>query len=178
MAIHVKQNETTAAKRRMYFHVVDVNDGMTPENGEAGGQPQLSIGGAAWTDSDNTLILIGNGRYYVELSASEVANTCVIEGRYKSANTAEIPGTTIQIVAQDPFDVVSSIFAKTGITEGGNWDFAKAIKIILAWASGNARDKSGSPGTQEILDPDDKTTIIGEIQFSETSPYRTFTVKI
>jgi hypothetical protein len=178
MAIHVKQNETVADRRRMYFHVVDVNDGMTPENGEAGGQPQLSIGGAAWTDSDNTLILIGNGRYYVELSASEVANTCVIEGRYKSANTAEIPGTTIQIVAQDPFDVVSSIFSKKGITEGNTWDFSKVIKILAAWTMGLARDKSGETGVVEILDPDDGTTVIAELSRSDTTPYKTVTVKI
>jgi hypothetical protein len=178
MSIHVKQNETVAAKRRMYFHCVDGNDGMTPENGEGGGQPQLSIGGASWADSDNTLVLIGSGRYYVELSASEVANTCVIEGRYKSANTAEIPGTTIQIVAQDPFDMVSSIFAKKGITQGGNWDFSKVIKILAAWTMGLARDKAGTTGVVEILDPDDGATVIAELSRSDTTPYKTVTVKI
>lgn len=178
MAIQIKQNEATAEKRRMYFHCVDANDGMTPENGEGGGQPQISINGAAWGDSDNTLLLIGNGRYYLELSATEVANTCVIEGRYKSANTAEIPGTTVQVVTQNPFDIVSSIFGKTGITEGGNWDFSKVIKILAAWTMGLARDKTGETGVVEILDPDDGTTVIAELSRSDTTPYKTVTVLI
>ena len=162
----------------MYFHCVDVNDGMTPENGEGGGQPQISINGGAWANSDNTLVLIGNGRYYLELSATEVASTCVIEGRYKSANTAEIPGTTVQVVTQNPFDIVSSIFAKTGITEGGSWDFTKVIKILAAWTMGLARDKSGETGVVEILDPDDGTTVIAELSRSDSTPYKTVTVKI
>jgi len=178
MAIQIKQNETNAAKRRMYFHCVDANDGITPENGENGGQPQISINGGSWIDSDNTLVLIGNGRYYLELSAAEVVNTCVIEGRYKSANTAEIPGTTVQVVAQNPYDIVSSIFEKKGITEGGNWDFSKVIKILAAWTMGLARDKSGETGVIEILDPDDGTTVIAELSRSDTTPYKTVTVKI
>ena len=178
MAIHVKQNEATAAKRRMYFHCVDATDGMTPENGEGGGQPQLSVNGASWANSTNTLVLIGNGRYYVELSAGEVASVGVIEGRYKSANTAEIPGTTVQVVTPDPYDVVSSIFAKTGITQGGTWSFTKAVKILMAWTMGLAREKSGSPGVVEILDPDDGTTVIAELARSDTTPYKTVTVKI
>jgi len=178
MAIHVKQNEATAAKRRMYFHCVDATDGMTPENGEAGGQPQLSVNGAAWANSTNILVLIGNGRYYVELAAGEVASVGVIEGRYKSANTAEIPGTTIQVVTWDPYDVAASIFAKTGITAGGTWDFTKAVKVLVAWTMGLARDKAGVPGTIEILDPDNGTTVIAELTRSDTTPYKTVTVKI
>jgi len=176
MAIQVEQNEATAARRRMYFHCVDVTDGMTPETGEDGGQPQISASGGAWGNSDNTLTAIGNGRYYLELSAAEVANLAVIEGRYKSANTAEIPGTTIQIVAQDPYDVVASIFAKTGITVGGTWMFSTIMKVTLAWMLGIARDKSGVPGTQEILDPDDGVTVIAEVVMSTTTPYRTVTI--
>ena len=178
MAIHVKQNETTAAKRRMYFHCVDANDGMTPENGEGGGQPQISLSGGDWGNSTNTLVLIGNGRYYLDLDTSEVASVGVIEGRYKSANTAEIPGTTVQVVAWDPYDVVSGIFSKTGITEGGTWDFAKAIKIMMAWTMGLARDKSGEDGVVEILDPDDGETVIAELTRSDSTPYKTVTVKI
>lgn len=178
MAIHVKQNEATAAKRRMYFHCVDATDGMTPENGEGGGQPQLSVNGGAWGNSVNTLVLMGNGRYYVELDSTEVASVGVLEGRYKSANTAEIPGTTVQIVTWDPYDVVSSIFAKTGITEGGTWDFTKTMKILAAWTMGLARDKAGVTGVVEILDPDDGTTVIAELSRSDSTPYKTVTVKI
>jgi hypothetical protein len=98
--IQVQYAEPTAELRRMFFQLVDETDGLTPETGEAGGQPQISIAGAAWGNTTNTLSAIGNGRYYVELTAAEVTQDIrtVIEGRYKSANTAEGVGTTIQII--------------------------------------------------------------------------------
>jgi len=102
--ILVQQSEATATYRRMYFHCVDATDGMTPETGEADGQPQISLNGAAWGNTTNVLVAIGNGRYYVELvAATEVNAVGVIEGRYKSANTAEAIGTTLQVVPFDPY---------------------------------------------------------------------------
>jgi hypothetical protein len=96
----VKKNEATAALRRMRVYCVDATDGMTPENGEAGGQPQISVDdGVSWTDSDGVLVLTGNGWYYVQLTQAEVnlAGRSVITGRYKSANTAEAIVIPIQI---------------------------------------------------------------------------------
>lgn len=98
-------SEATAARRRMYFHCVDVTDGMTPETGEAAGQPQISKNGAAWGNTTATLTAIGNGRYYVELTAAELDTVGSILGRYKSANTAEAIAQG-QVVAFDPYDVV------------------------------------------------------------------------
>jgi len=107
MAILVQQSEATAGYRRMYFHCVDATDGITAEAGEVGGQPQWSLNGAAWGNTTGVLVAIGNGRYYVELvAATEVNNLGVIEGRYKSANTAESIGTTLQVVPYDPYDGV------------------------------------------------------------------------
>lgn len=107
MAILVQVSEATAAYRRMYFHCVDATDGLAPETGEAAGQPQYSLNGAAWGNTTNTLTAIGNGRYYVELvAATEINAVGIIEGRYKSANTAESIGTTLQVVPYDPYDAV------------------------------------------------------------------------
>ncbi len=44
-------NESTATKRRVFFQLVDATDGITPETGEDGGQPQVSTNGGAWTDT-------------------------------------------------------------------------------------------------------------------------------
>ena len=107
--ILVKQSEATAAYRRMCFQCVDATDGMTPETGEAGGQPQISTNGGAWANTTNTLVAIGNGRYYVELTAAELGTIGIIEGRYKSANTAEALGTTLQIVRWNPYDVTEHL---------------------------------------------------------------------
>jgi hypothetical protein len=100
----VLANEATASQRRVYFHLVDATDGITPETGEAGGQPQVSSDGAAFTNTGiGTLSAIGNGRYYADLTQAMVATAgTLIETRYKSANTAECPGDSVQVVAFDP----------------------------------------------------------------------------
>lgn len=97
--LRVDKNEATAARRRVYFHLVDYVDGMTPETGEAGGQPQVSVDGGSWTDTGiGVLTHIGNGRYYADLTQALVnVDDAVIQTRYKSANTAECPGDTVVV---------------------------------------------------------------------------------
>lgn len=108
MPILVHANEATAAQRRVYFDLRDATDGITAETGEAGGQPQISTNGAAWTNTGiGTLTDIGNGRYYADLTQAAVATAGdIVETRYKSANTAESPGDSVQVVAFDPADAV------------------------------------------------------------------------
>lgn len=94
---HVNKNESTAARRRFYFFLVDATDGKTPEEGENGGQPQISIDGAAWTNVGiGTLVHVGGagtneGQYYAELTqtAVNIDGPTEIHARYKSANTTE-----------------------------------------------------------------------------------------
>lgn len=74
--------------------------------------------------------------------------------------------------------IVTGIFGRTGITQGGTWDFTKAIKILMAWTMGKWRDKPGVSGTYQILDPDDGSTVIAEITPSETSPQKISSIKI
>lgn len=98
-------SEATAARRRVFVHLVDATDGLTPETGEAGGQPQLSKNGAAFGNTTATLTAIGNGAYYVELTAAELDTAGGAIVRYKSANTAEAQALC-QVVAFDPYDAV------------------------------------------------------------------------
>lgn len=95
-------NQATAAKRRVYFHLVQT-DGITAATAEAGGQPQISTDGAAWTNTGiGTLTAIGSGRYYADLTqAATNAVGSSIETRYKSVNTAECPGDSVRLVAFD-----------------------------------------------------------------------------
>ena len=104
MSILIKAGETTAEDKRVYFQCVDATDGIAAETGEAGGQPQISTNGAAFTNTGiGVLVAIGSGRYYAVLTDGAVDTTSrVIESHYKSANTAEAIGTTIQVVAFDP----------------------------------------------------------------------------
>jgi hypothetical protein len=85
---------------------VDATDGITPETGESGGQPQYSIdGGANWSNTGATLTGGVNGAYQVQLAQTEV-NQTVGTGillRYKSAATAEARGVPIQVIPWDLF---------------------------------------------------------------------------
>jgi hypothetical protein len=111
MAREMKKSEATAAKRRVYFHCVDATDGITAETGEAGGQPQISTNGAAWTNTGiGVLVAIGNGRYYAELTAGALGTAGdLIETRYKSGNTAETVGDSVLVVDHYPARALNKI---------------------------------------------------------------------
>ena len=51
-------------------------------------------------------------------------------------------------------------------------------RILKAWAVGDWRLKSGQTNIYELLDPDDGSTVIVEMILSQTTPYRSMTVKI
>jgi len=97
------QSEGTAARRRFPLYLVDATDGLTPETGEAAGQPQVDKSGAGWVNTTATLTAIGNGTYYVELTATELNTLGKVSVRYKSANTAEFSGSA-DVVAFDVMD--------------------------------------------------------------------------
>ena len=82
-------NESDNVKRRFHLMLVDANDGFTPETGEDGGQPQISINGSSFDNTSGLLNAVGNGLYYVELTQSELGALGHFVVRYKSANTAE-----------------------------------------------------------------------------------------
>ncbi len=98
-------SEGTAARRRFYLHLVDATDNFTPETGEAAGQPQVSKNGAAFGNTTATLTHVGNGTYYVELTASELDTLGKIVVRYKSANTAEFADVGV-VLAVNIYDAV------------------------------------------------------------------------
>lgn len=87
--MNIVVNEAVADRRRPKLHLVNATDGITPETGEGGGQPQLSVNGAPFVNTTNLLVAIGFGAYYVQLTQAEVAALGDIMIRYKSAITAE-----------------------------------------------------------------------------------------
>jgi hypothetical protein len=141
-------SEPTAARRRVYIHCVDATDGITPETGEATGQPQISKNGAAFANTSATLVAVSNGLYYVELTATELNTLGVIVVRYKSAAVAEAQ-VMAQVVAFDPFD--------SGDLGLGNLDAAVSTRSSLSSANietavANVMDDAipGSPTADSI----------------------------
>jgi len=134
----LKKSESTAARRRVPIHLVDATDGITPETGEASGQPQYSKNGGTWTSTSATLSAVGNGFYYVELTAGELDTEGWIAIRYKSANTAEFQ-VVMQVVAYDPFDATTlgltnldaTVSSRSSLTSA-NVETAVATKLNTA----------------------------------------------
>ncbi len=123
----IQENESDVTKRRLYFHIVN-SDGISPSISESGGQPQISISGNIWTDSGiDTLTDIGNGRYYSTLDQNVLIVGNHIESRYKSVNTAEVPGDSIDVVDYDPTSLPSQeITVGVGNSAGVEIDHAES----------------------------------------------------
>jgi hypothetical protein len=124
-AIPVKKNEATAARRRVRFNCVDATDGMTPEIGEGGGQPEISVDGAQWTvtgigvlvDIHATDAATHTGSYYAELTQAIVnADDAIIATRYKSANTAQCYGDVAVVDAR--LESVAAVKTVTDLLAG------------------------------------------------------------
>jgi len=96
--LQIKAGTTQGTATQVYFPLItDATDFVTPETGEAGGQPEISTNGAAWTTTGiGTLTSTGNGSYYAMLTTSAVSTAGrFIQVRYKSSNTSEARGTSV-----------------------------------------------------------------------------------
>lgn len=115
-------SEAAAARRRFPLYLVDSVDGLTPEVSEAGGQPQISKVGGAWANTSATLTAVGNGHYYVELTAAELDTLGYFAIRFKSAATAEF-NMDGQVILFDLFTSVTQTgdsFARLGAPSGAS----------------------------------------------------------
>ncbi len=129
------QSDSTAARRRVYFHLVDATDGITPETGEAAGQPQVSTNGGSWSNTSATLTAIGNGRYYVELTSGELGTLGNLQLRYKSANTAEAVAS-VQVVLADPFTASLTAAAVWAYVVEGSYTALGFLRLCAASMAG------------------------------------------
>ncbi len=101
----IQLSEATASLRRIFFQAVDATDGITAETGLTGAG-RLSKAGAATAATTNNITEIDAtnmpGRYYIELTATEVNTLGIVEFRFKTAACAEVVARA-QVVAFDPF---------------------------------------------------------------------------
>jgi hypothetical protein len=68
----IKLSETTATLRRIPILLVDATDGYTPKTGQTGVSVLISKNGGTPASTTNSVVEIGNGQYYIELTATEV----------------------------------------------------------------------------------------------------------
>jgi hypothetical protein len=173
----VQQSSATAAYRRVYLHLVDATDGITPETGIAAATAMLSVNGAAAAASTNNIVEIDAGdlpgAYYLELTAAELGTLGTIRGGFKAAACAWAP-FTVTVVDYDPhasggdfaddlLDLADGI--ETGLT------LRQALRGIAAVLYGK---KSGSGTASEVFrnaaaDDADRVTVVGEADGDRTA---------
>ena len=149
-----------------------------------------TFGTGARTLSDygiNAAETFGNGTFSVDMPAGISTSYRLLIEIYRraGANLADDDvfagsfeliwdGTSQEFV--DAATIVTALMAKTGITAGGVWTFEKIMKVMVAWMTGDWKDKSGVSGTYQITDPDDGSTVILEITPGATTPQKTVTI--
>jgi hypothetical protein len=144
-----------------------------------------AFGGTSWTNVVNAAACseLAGLVYYEEVfdSGTGYAQGDSIRITFKNqkitvaANDYEITGSDgwpFQTYIRDP------LLTLTGITAGGTLTGQKLLKLLSAQVAGNWRVKSGETNIFELLDADDGSTVIVEMQLSQTTPYRTMTLKI
>lgn len=142
--MYVQANESTASRRRLRFDIRNAMDGVTPQTGEAGGQPQISVNDTGWTNTGiGTLTSIGNGRYYADVAQAQLTLGNTIQGRYKSTNTAETPSRNdLTVVDFDPYALLSGIASAVNTAlsadpdDGGHGDGSWQQKVVIGDVSG------------------------------------------
>jgi hypothetical protein len=135
------RNVEVGESATVYFDIRDA-DNVNPALNEAGGQPQTSLNGAAFSNNNiSTLTAIGYGRYYATLDATGFAEGDVILTRYKSAGTSETRGDDFTIVSasgtlsNDPISV-----SCYGSLQSAEIYFSQQLNIG-AWIDSSPADK-------------------------------------
>lgn len=128
------------------------------------------------TDLLNNMIIAASGDDRFTAGALQNAPTAEMDaGELHAALDSYTNKDDYKLLA---VDVVTALMADTGFTVGGTMNYEKLLKILAAWVSGNWRDKSGEDDIKELLDADDKATVILEMTLSKTTPARLITVQI
>jgi hypothetical protein len=159
--LNFHKDDVTATNRHFPLFLVDATDGITAETGESGGQPQLSKNGAAFGNTSATLTAVGNGHYYVVLTAAELDTDGYISVRYKSANTTEFNGIA-QVVASDPYIDTNAKIDAIGGGSGGALNFAnegdnvsspiKSVTFVGVETSGTNASINNEDGVYHQID--------------------------
>ena len=169
----LRVTEATASQRRLYLNLVDATDLQTPETGEAGGQPQFSLNGGGWGNTSATLTHVGQGMYYVVLTAGELSGVGTLWVRYKSAATAECR-VCAQVVTHNWSDVAGDVWeqiihtAHTTTGSAGRW--LNLVKAAL-W---NKSSRVKTTNAQAIRNDADDATL-GTLTYTDTDTTQTRT---
>lgn len=125
MVQKIKKNEGTETRRRVLLFLRDASD--VPVTTEEGQQPEISINHVSFVSTTSTLVHIGNGVYYVQLSTAEVNVVGVAIVRYKGASAVECQ-MLVYVVDYDPYDIPDTIFESSLLAHQTAGSFARIVQ--------------------------------------------------
>jgi len=103
----IRQNESTASRKRAPILLVDATDGFTAETGVTSPTITISKNGAAGIGGTGTFSEVGNGVYSYEFAASEIDTLGWIALNVRKAGVTRDYNAIVQIMAYDYADVVN-----------------------------------------------------------------------
>ncbi len=85
---------------------------------------------------------------------------------------------TVTALTNSAAVVVAALMADTGFTAGGTMTYEELLQLLAGMVAGTWRDKPADSTKQELLDADDDSTVLLEIDLATTTPYKQATIKI
>lgn len=106
----IKVSESTAARRRIPFYLVDDTDGKTPETGVtiSAGDLKLSENGAAQANHAGTWTEVAQGLYYYEATSGEV-DTVGFLNLILTKSGIRTFSALVQVVSFDPYSTTVTV---------------------------------------------------------------------
>ena len=103
-------------------------------------------------------------------AVDSVATSVTTDAASRTASKADVSGLS----THDAAAVVTAVKEMTGVTAGDTWTFATLCKVLGAILGGHVKNKAGETDVLQYLDPDDGTTVVAELTYSETTQYSTW----
>jgi hypothetical protein len=97
----VKQNESTASRKRLPILLVDATDGFTPETGVTSPTISISKNGATAASGTGSFVEIGFGQYYYEFASGEIDTLGWTAVYVIKTGTTRAYNAIVQIMAYD-----------------------------------------------------------------------------
>lgn len=140
----IQQSEATAARRRLYFSLIDETTHTAGEDiSITGVKVMLSTNGAAGVASTNDIVKIDSGdlpgEYYLELTAAEVGTVGQIVG-YLKPTGCDPQTVQATVVSYDPYAIglTAAVIAAAVLSAASTTPIAADIKAVNAIDVGGA----------------------------------------
>lgn len=182
----------SAAKRlRQVENIFIIHEGTA--QGDGGGNNTIELVATAhanndWYEEDWIILVEGTGAVQMKhIDSYDGTSKIAVVGsdwKVKPDNTTDyivVARSSVHVHRMEAAalaEITADLMAETGFTAGGSMTFAEQLQISAAWTVGDWRLKSGETDVYELLDADDGSTVILEMRLSQSTPYRTMTIKI